>query len=192
MNKALSNNYFKNSPDSEPTRFDYLAIFNTSCNRLEKATVSKLYENMNKYSKFNAIIDYFFEKFHFNLKKNLTKDEFLDVIKEIQVIRDKKETIKEVIPIKPRKTIMKRLSIEVVNNTPKPSPLMYMLFSKFDKNHDGLVNIDELRLGLDKFLTSDSIESLFNEYDSDNNKTLDIYEFMKLFTPKSDLVELNL
>ena len=86
MNKALSNNYFKNSPDSEPTRFDYLAIFNTSCNRLEKATVSKLYENMNKYSKFNAIIDYFFEKFHFNLKKNLTKDEFLDVIKEIQVI----------------------------------------------------------------------------------------------------------
>lgn len=178
--EALSNfKYFKrrNSTDSnsknssilpfETTKEDYINLFKLCSNRAQKALAGTLYEKMTAYPKFSQSAAGFFEIFKFKLKTELSLKEFLEVFSKVKVT-----------------TVQKRKTRIFSQENIRKKTLLTNIFSKFDTNYDGFIDSKELETGLKHILTVQAVKDLFTEYDFDNNRLLDLNEFLALFMPR--------
>lgn len=121
----------------------------------------------------------FFNFFSFRLKTELSLPEFIKICKEIKVkkvtiIRDSKSVIER------RKS--KLDSLDERKNAKKE--VILNIFDKYDINGDGVVSISELKNGMKSFMSKDTVEGLFREFDLDQSNTLDRDEFLRLFECK--------
>ena len=165
----------------------YVTIFNLACNRFQRAQAGKLYQKMSQYPAFQKEADIFFGFYHLKLKTELTLKEFLDSIhkgKEIaraRLSQHKRSVVAEI----------SRESTKHSSFDSQVSPIIInKLFQKYDLNHDGFIDLEELKYGLRNAITKNGIESLFEQYDTDKNKVLDKEELTNLFVEQ--LTEDNL
>ena len=147
-------------------------IFNKSANKLGYTTVIKLYEALSENSHYAEDIDFLFHEFNFDKNKEINFSQFLEYMKKKRskigytIDRNGETMYPEAI------TKNKNIVVDV-----NPAVLKTM-FTKFDKNHDGILSIDELVNGLKKDFNTPTIKEMFNTYDKDKNNVLDFDEFI--------------
>jgi len=122
----------------------------------------------------------FFSYFSFKLKTELSLPEFIKICKEMKV---KKATI-----IRDAKSVLERKrsklgSLDARKNEKKE--VILNIFKKYDINGDGVISISELKNGMKSFMSKDTVEELFREFDLDQSNTLDREEFLRLFECKN-------
>ena len=165
----------KNQPKDQQR---YITIFNLACNRFQRAQAGKLYQKMSQYPAFKQEADIFFGFYHLKLKAELNLKEFLDSIHKVKEIASVRLSQR-------KKSVVAEISRESTKHSSfdsQVSPVIInKLFQKYDLNHDGFIDLAELKYGLRNAITKNGIESLFEQYDTDKNNVLDKEELTNLF-----------
>lgn len=167
------------------TRKKYALMFSSVCNRLNKAQAGVLYQELMADPSLYAEANIFYSLYHLKLKTEMTLNDFLNTIKKIKDIcyRNCNQSKKMI-----SRQHTRGSSLGDPRNTKISLEILKKLFDRYDTNHDGFVDLSELKSGLRDLLTTSSIEEIFKLYDEDSNRVLDFSEFIKLFSiskPKS-------
>ena len=120
----------------------------------------------------------FFKVYHLRLKTELNLSDFLDATSKI--INTRKLSINQKhLEIQRKKTRIS--SFDIASNCLLPYKVLVRLFHKYDRNGDGFIDLEELKVALREVMTKKGIEDLFSTSDTDHNQVLDLDEFLKLF-----------
>jgi Ca2+-binding EF-hand superfamily protein len=151
-------------------------IFQKACNRTKKAQVGNLYNLMAREPMLAVEAENFFSFFSFKLKTELSLPEFIKICKQIKV---KKATI-----VRDTKSVIERRKSRTNTLNGKKNAkkeVILNIFDKYDINGDGVISISELKNGMRSFMSKETVQELFKEFDLDQSNTLDRDEFLRLF-----------
>ena len=157
-------------------------IFNKSANKIGFTTVGRLFETLSENNHYAEDSDFLFHEFNFEKDKKINFNQFMEYMNKRR--SDNGYSLQrngEVVYLDP---------IQNCKKTKKINPgALKIMFSQFDKNHDGVLSMDELIIGLRKDFNTPTIQEMFKEYDKDKNNVLDIDEFISLFKPEKMKME---
>jgi hypothetical protein len=126
----------------DDSKSEYIKIFKSACNRFQKAQAGTLYQKLTKSHKFYQDANDFFKIFHLKLKSELVLSEFLEIIennKKNQAIVQTQSILEKIL----KKPLM------LISNNENIAPPLFLkkMFERYDRNHDGFVNLYELNVG---------------------------------------------
>lgn len=182
---------------SEPNKSDFIDVFTEACNRSKKATASSLYDTMIKYSKFQKPATVFYAQYHFKLNTELGLKDFMNFRCKYRerpnlcLSRFENHRRKGVIFEYPE-AASKGFSVICANYEKIDRKVLVKIFKKFDTNKDDMVDLRELKSGLEGVLTIESIEELFEHFDENKDNLLSLEEFLALFGPANLSLNFNL
>lgn len=178
--KLLSSSYERPlGAKSSLEQSGHAKIFSLVCNRFQKAQAAKLYQKMIKFPSMRADGDLFFSMFHLKLSNELTLQEFLEAMRKLKEPKNLKiMQRKKTIDSGKTNTVKKH---SIFESTLSPE-MVQRIMNKYDTNHDGSIDLAELKAGLKNILTKKTIQSLFIEYDVDKDKMLNRNEVIRLFS----------
>lgn len=141
---------------------------------------------MIKYVKFHKIATAFYAQYHFKLKVELTLNDFLVFRRKYQ--ENPSLCLKRYSFIKHQGLnfeypglVLKNFTIVNKQVEKIDRKVLTEIFDRFDINKDKMVDLKELKAGLEEVLTVESIEELFEKYDEDKDSFLNLREFLSLF-----------
>lgn len=173
---------FNNSPKNSDIRADekYLeklhAIFFNQIDATGNANVGHIYQMLSKKKSFNKEAEFLFHEFNFDMNAKIKFSQFLNYIEKVNsedgyFYNNGKEIIHP--HNRPRRSSGNAVSVLILKQ----------MFARFDKNHDGFLNYEELREALSENFSSRTIKEIFVGFDLDGNKLIDFNEFVSIFSP---------
>lgn len=142
-------------------------FYEKSANHRGKVVAKDIYEALSKKIEYKEFSSEFYKHFKTKLYSEISFEEmqaslFMRGRRRFKTLSNLPEN-KEIPEMYPKDLVLKNL------------------FIKYDLNKDGLLTQRELRRALKEFLTEETINSIFNEYDISGEKKLTFDEFHKIF-----------
>lgn len=147
------------------------SYFNQFGNAKKKVVFKDLYDHFLKNPEYKALCKELLMKFKFRMQAEIGVEEVINMYQR----KNKRATTVS-------GNVRREVNAEQVSD--KELAVLKGLFEGYDLDGDGFLSLIEMKRALRDKFTLETIEKMFNDYDSDKDGKLDFPDFVKLYRPE--------